>query len=522
MRNSSKIFVLHASNDDYAAEIVAAGMRRSFTGRQVEKALWDCLTLKTAGVVMINPTDRQAPLLRDTLDSGGKVVILGRVSDAIADCLGLVVRSDDHPDPDWAMASVAPSEPYNASPVVVRYVSEHVLGRAAVVVRRPLRRYDYEDEWNNLGYGPILCDDSPWAVSSIVDCNTVTCFGFLEDQYGKKLSAYAAIIDGPRGAALWINRAVGPIDSVEWCIVEEFFGSYRCDELACYPYLNEIPLGYSGGVTMRLDCDQGVASAQMLFDLYSGLEIPFSVAISTGMEMTREDLKLLTKIVAKRGAVVSHSVNHFPNWGGSYDVAREEARNSRAWIETNLPDAGLTVYAVSPFHQNPLFAVQALAETGYKGFVGGSIRNDPEFLLGRAGRVPFIDPPIVSHSQQCMLHGDCFQRYGSSVDTYVESFMLHTQGGAIFGYLDHPFGPDYTYGWASEEKRLAVHEEFLSHLLSLDGLWWGSLVACMDFLVTLGSANLWIDEPDRVRIDCDHSGSSLMLSATWKGKIIAP
>jgi hypothetical protein len=265
-----------------------------------------------------------------------------------------------------------------------------------------------------------------------------------------------------------------------------------------------------------------VASARPLFELYSGLGIPFSVAISTGMEMTGEDFSLLAEIVSKRGAVVSHSVHHFPDWGGSYDVALEEAGNSRAWIESNLPEVRSAVYAVSPFHQNPHFAVKALADTGHKGFIGGSIRNDPEFLLGRAGWVPFIEPPIVSHSQQCMLHGDCFHRYGNSVDTYVESLMLHTQGGAIFGYLDHPFGPDYTYGWTSEETRLAVHEEFLSHILSLDGLWWGSLVDCLDFLVTRGSARLWIDEDVSVRFVCDHAGSSLMLSATWKGKTVAP
>jgi hypothetical protein len=520
--DSHKIFVLHAPDDSYTAEIVAAGMRRSFTAQQVEQALFNRFALKTSGAVMINPTGAEALLLRDILDSGGKVAVFGGIEAAVADCLGLVVRSDEHPDPIWGKASVVPSESYNVSPAAVRYIPEHVLGRAAVVANRPLCRYDYEDEWNNLGYGLILCDGSPWALSSVVECGTASCFGFVEDQHCNKLSAYASVIDSPRGAALWINRPVGPIDSVEWCIVEEFFCSYRSDELVAYPSLSEIPLGYSGGVTMRLDCDQGISSARPLFELYSALGIPFSVAISTGIEMTSADFSLLEDIVSKGGAAVSHSVHHYPHWGGSYDVAVEEARNSREWLEGNLPAGRSAVYAVSPFHQNPRFAIKALADTGYKGFIGGSIRNDPEFLLGRAGWVPFINPPIVSHSQQCMLHGDCFRRYGNSIDTYVESLMLHTQARAIFGYLDHPFGPEYTYGWTSEEKRLRVHEQFISHMLSIHDLWWGSLVDCMDFLVRRGSAKLWIDEDGRVRFLCDHVGSSPTPSATWKGKIVAP
>jgi hypothetical protein len=44
--------------------------------------------------------------------------------------------------------SIGPTEPFNVSSVIIRYVQEHPLGRAAVV-EASLVRYDFADEWNN-------------------------------------------------------------------------------------------------------------------------------------------------------------------------------------------------------------------------------------------------------------------------------------------------------------------------------------------------------------------------------------
>jgi hypothetical protein len=159
---------------------------------------------------------------------------------------------------------------------------------------------------------------------------------------------------------------------------------------------------------MRLDCDEAVAASRPLWNLYQESGVPLSLAILTGQETGTADEKLLEDVLVGGGSVVSHSMHHYPNWGGSYHVALQEAEGSREWLETHAAAAAPVEYAVSPFHQNPPYAVQALADCGYQGFVGGIIANDPEFLIGRAGRVPFAQAQIVSHSAQCMLHGDCY------------------------------------------------------------------------------------------------------------------
>ncbi len=520
-KDTDKIVVLSSSNDSYARAIVTAAMQRSFTAAQIEDADYAQFSCKSRAVVLINPTDADLPLLTYILKFYGKALVLGRIERAVAERIGLTIREDVTPDQSWAHVVIDQAEPFNASSAGIRYVQKLPLGKAAVVGVRPLVRYDFADEWNNLGYGSIPCDGSSWALACVADCTDAVCVGNIESANGVTLSAYAAVMDSGKGAALWINRAVGPVDSVEWRMVEEFWSNYRSDELPCYPYLNEIPLGYQGAVTMRLDCDQGVASARPLFELYSSMGVPFSVALLTGLRLEEADLQLLREIVSYGGAVLSHSMHHYPNWGNSYEVALQEAIESRRWLQRNVPGDESGMYAVSPFHQNPPYAVNALADGGYLGFVGGTVHNDPEFLLGRAGCVPFVKRRIVSHSQQCMLHGDCYQRYGRSLGPYEESFALHLRAGAIFGYLDHPFGPEYSYGWDSEAERLTVHERFLERILAVDGLWWCSLAEALDFLVQRDSARLWLSDSGEVMLIQTRCRSAQLASATWKGKICA-
>jgi hypothetical protein len=230
----------------------------------------------------------------------------------------------------------------------------------------------------------------------------------------------------------------------------------------------------------------------------------------------------LDEVAAGGGAVVAHSVTHAPNWGGSYLAATREARESKAWLEQSSPRSAPVEFAVSPFHQNPIYAVHALADIGYHGFVGGIIANDPEFLLGRAGQVPFVGSPLVSHSAQCMLHGDCYARYGGSIGPYAESFDNHVRGRSIFGFLDHPFSPRYQYGWADEPSRLAAHAQLLAHLGRQDRLWRPNLAAALRFLARRNAVNLSIDGGARlawqVAADARASNGAPRLEARWKGE----
>jgi hypothetical protein len=514
-----EIFVLHHPEDLYAAEIVTAAMIRSFTTSQVRQILFQQINNLPEGAVLINPKESERVLLNKLASEKRKILILGRIEKSIAQDLGLVCHQLPEDAINWGKIEVNLDMPFNLTSVAVFYNQNHFLGRSSVLNPRHLCRYDFTDEWNNLGYGRITVNGDIWSICNRADINGATLLAEMKDTDDGFVSVYATVSDMPSASVLWYNRQVGPVDSLEWNIIENFFGDYRPDELKCFPYLSEIPYGYRCAVTMRLDCDQAVSSARPLFELYTNAGLPFSLAVLTGLNMSSDDKQLLKDVVNNGGALLSHSHNHFPNWGGDYKTVFAEAVQSRQWLEKNIPESAPVKYAVSPFHQNPEFAVRALADAGYKGFVGGIIHNDPEFLFGKAGRSPLIKTSMLSHSQQCMLHGDCFHRYGNSIEVYKESLLNHLKAEAIFGYLDHPFSEAYQYGWLSEDERLKVHKDFIEFISLHQGIWWCNENDCLDFLKKRDSAQIRIDNGE-LFIEYDKNDNLPPLAVIWKGQRI--
>jgi hypothetical protein len=472
---------------------------------------------KSAATVFVNPHSDAARLER-FLSGGRKNVLFGSLKPDLASAVGLRLRRGWRWESQDGCAMSDSSRSYDESPLVIAYSDDHELARACPLRRRPLCRFDFADEWNNLGFGRIGVYGDAWSLGPAADLNGATPLAWVETRDGADRSCCAALFETADAAVLWYNRPVGPVDSLEWRIIEAFLGDYRPDDLVCLPYLGEVPAGFSGAVTMRLDCDEAVASARQLFELYASLGVPFSLALKTGLELDRDDRQLLHDVFAEGGAVVSHSHQHLPDWGGSYETARREAVISRNWLRDNLPQAEPVRYAVSPFHRNPQYAVRALADAGYSGFVGGIIDQSPEFLLGRAGEAPLVEPRIISHSQQCMLHGDCYHRAGSSMEVYCQSFANHARARSIFGYLDHPFSPRYQYGWNSEKERLGAHEYLLRHCLSQPGLWLADLGTCMDFVKKRSDAFVHLNRHDEPVVECAAADSLPPLELCWKGE----
>ena len=493
-----KICVISHPPDAYQRTIVTAAMVRSFSAAQIDQVAYSDLGSVPDSAVLINPSDADGPLLDNLLSSAAKVLVLGSVSHAIAGRLKLRLNAGVAIRDGLAAARPDPAEPFNLSPLAVHYSADHPLARASVINPRHFCRYDFTDEWNNLGYGRITVDRGPWSISIMADFDGAADLAHLSDADGSFITAYMALLDTPTGSALWCNRQVGPVDSLEWNLVEQFFAAHRPDDLPAFPYLSEIPAGYDGAVTARMDCDQAVASARRLFELYTSRSLPLSLALQTGISFDEDDMLLIRDVLDAGGAVLSHSVNHLPNWGPDYDTALNEARDCKDFIARTVPQALPVNFAVSPAHQNPLYAVKALVQAGYKGLVSGIIHNDPEFLLSRAGQVPFIEEPFVSHSQQCMLHGDCYHRYGNSIDVYKASFRNHLKAGAIFGYLDHPFSEAYQYGWTDEDERLRAHQALLDYLQSFPNLWRPNLNQCLDFLLKRNSVRIGLDPHGRL------------------------
>lgn len=367
---------------------------------------------------------------------------------------------------------VAPLDPagYRAPPAATYSSSESgyavQYGSRARVLggqewRRPFARYDFADEWNNLGYGAIASGAPEWDIGEPVLVAEQVELAAITDASGRRRASYAALLQTDDEAVLWFNRPVGPIDSFEWRLVESFLSSFAAAELPIVPVIGEIPAGFDTLVSARLDCDEDIESAREIWDAYDGMGTPLSLAIHTRLLESGVVPPLLLEASRRSGVVLAHSATHAANWGGSREGAQREANLSADAIEQAT--GSRPSYAVSPFHQTPPYAIDGLVDAGFAGCIGGSISGDPAFNMARSGRPAGALAGFVGLSGQCMLHGDCLLE-GDAIRHYRQAFDLAFESGTAFFYLDHPFSSRYQYGWRDESQRIGAHRELLAHI----------------------------------------------------------
>lgn len=454
------IGVLYAQPTHRAGALVTAALARSVSRSQVSSVGHGALDIGYPVLVAVDVPDGWGALLHAWLRVGRrKLIVFGNVPPTLADSLGW--RSADWPT-DLAAATrsdAAPACGMGASRAAIAY-GERAGLLGAMGWNRAFERFDFADEWNNLGYGAIRADDSPWGLRGARDAGADTLATVSID--GAATASYAALADSDDASVLWFNRPVGPLDSFEWRVVENFIAHYRADCLPCKPVLREIPWGYDAAVTSRLDCDEDVESARTLQNAYLALGVPFSLAVHTANLATSGQAGILRDLLAHGGAVLSHTATHAPNWGGSYEAALHEGAESA--IRLREATGQQPRYAVSPFHQSPPYALSALADVGYQGCIGGIIRNDPEFVLARGGGLAGLPAGFVGHSQQCMLHGECMLDGDDPMAVFKQAFDMAHASSTLFGYLDHPFSPRYSYGWKDEDSRVQAHTALISHI----------------------------------------------------------
>jgi hypothetical protein len=516
------IRILANHRDRVATELVLRAFERCFTPGQVRlNETTDAVFGRNVIVVALAPDEASAPEFEHILRQGGKVILLGRLGPRMAAIAGielvdapldLLTAADCVPAPAHAMSESRAALTYTRSG----------LGAASPLHQRKFCRFDFTNEWNNLGYGRIGIGNDRWAIGQLARACEEAVAEITVDRLPLPGSA-VTLRNMPAGAVLWFARPVGPIDGPDWAVIETFISAYRAAELACRPFLRDIPHGCGAAVTMRLDCDEDIASARPLLELYRSRGRPLSLAIKTDQPESPAHMRLMGELLREGGSILSHSVTHAPDWGGSAEAAEREARDSKAWLESHVE--GLTVrYAVSPFHQNPAFVPAALARAGYSGFVGGIIASDPEYMMARAGVPPFGPPEIISHTQGCMLHGDCLLAAGDPLRIYKDAFLLARDGGQFFGYLDHPFSERYAYGWASESDRIAAHAEFLDYMEAHPGngpLLFVNEETCLDFIKAKASAQILYDDSSNTYRVTHSDAAGLPLSVGYHGHLVA-
>jgi len=457
------IGVLSSGSAAVAARLVQAALRRSVGVGQVVAVTRNSLKACPLSVlVAVNVPDEFAGVLIDWLaQAGRKLIVFGRIPHALASHLNCKAVGEIGEMAEAARCAPAASGSTSESRAAVRY-TPLVTALGAREWKRPFERFDFTDEWNNLGFGAIRADGSIWSAGEPVNVPEAALLAAVTIDEEHRF-AYAAFWNDAASSVLWFNRAVGPCDSFEWRVVENFLSGYRARELYCQPVLSEIPWGYDAVITSRLDCDEDIESARLLRDTYRRLGVPFSLAVHTANLGNQANHALLKELAADPdAAILSHTATHAPDWGGSYAAALWEGTESARLIESVVSRP--VRYAVSPFHQTPHYALEGLADAGYAGCIGGIIRNDPEFLLARGGMLADMPSGFVGHSQQCMLHGDCMLAEGDPLAVFKAAFDVAYETKSLFGYLDHPFSERYQYGWRTETERIAAHEEFISFI----------------------------------------------------------
>ena len=486
------IVLLAGAAHAHAAEIVRAALVRSFSADATRVRDFGAPTEPEAAAVAIAPPESAADELAAFAREGRKLLLLGPLGPRVSELAGLVGTAPARVDEAETFAPARLETPFDASPARLVW---HGLDSA--LPARAFCRFDFEQEWNHQPHGRILVGDTPWSLWTAPDAGAALEVARVEVA-GDARGVAATRLDAPDASTLWIGRPVGPVDGLDWTVVERFFSDHRADELPCWPSWLDSPPGHDGAATFRLDCDEAVASARPLFERYRERGVPVSLALLAGLDFSGEDRRLVADVLAAGGTVLSHSLRHLPDWGANLEEARAEACGSRERLETLFPEAAPVRYAVSPFHQNPSHAIRAVSET-YDALVTGIVANDPECLIGRAGVLPFAEAPLVSHSQQNMLHGDCWARQKGSARAWIESFGSHRRAGALFGYLDHPFSERYAYGWADESQRIAAHDELLDEILGCEKPWLPSQGQALGHLVCRSRARLRLDPKGRPR-----------------------
>lgn len=458
-------------------------------------------------VVLVDPNEEWQSLIVSTLDIyGSKLMVFGNLSTNLASFLDISLSSFTDVQAKRFDCAPAQANHVSDSDAVVKYCEQKQSSFKVDLsaLSRSCTHYDFMAEWNNLGYGAIKADRSIWAVASCAQAPVEAELAHVSAA-GEKICSYAVLQDVGSSSLFWFNRQVGPVDSHEWCLVEQYFSHYAHEQNSlCLPFLSEIPMGFESCVTMRLDCDEEVLSSRELFNIYKQHEVPFSLALHTSVLPGGEHDDYVRSVVSSGGSILSHSVSHPVNWGGSYTAALKEALESRQQIIDRFPEIDVK-YAVSPFHQNPDYAIRAISDAGYSGCITGIVCNDPEYLIARGGRVPRGNDGFVVHAQQCMLHGECINVEGDPIHSYKTAFDTAKVAGGVFGYLDHPFSSRYQYGWESEGSRGEVHSDFINYIKSSGSVLFLSQQESMNWMLLKNSTQITSLGGGKFLVDFDKS-----------------
>ncbi len=225
------IHILADKRDAATTEVVVRAFERSFTRGQVRLIdAYQDMPTSNAVVIVVSPDDEAAKMLGQLIRNRGKIILQGSLGPGLGEIAGVETFAAAPQFSEFAECEPAPVHGTSQSRASIAY-SDSGIGAASCLRRRHFVRFDFSNEWNNLGYGRIGFGENRWSIAQLASRFSTMVADVRIDQ---TLSVGAAVTlrDSSGGSVLWFARPVGAIDGQDWSVVETFISAHRAERVA--------------------------------------------------------------------------------------------------------------------------------------------------------------------------------------------------------------------------------------------------------------------------------------------------
>ena len=171
--------------------------------------------------IFISPDNEMGEFIKkQLLEKNSKIIIFGKIPHNILNFVdGKEINNSNFKDSD---IQAAQPNRTSMSKLNIHYNQFKDLD-ISDIFDRPLKRFDYEDEWNNLGFDFISGKEIN---NYSFNCDNYLSLAslFIDKQ---KIGDFSGIFDFKKSSLLWVGSETSYFRSNEWSIAEKYFSNYN-------------------------------------------------------------------------------------------------------------------------------------------------------------------------------------------------------------------------------------------------------------------------------------------------------